>query len=182
MIIYTLWKHLWYCFSLWLYTSILLTLCLGFYSRYLYFLSVIRFFFFQLYLFSIFFPEWQWILCGCCIWVNSILVYLWVNIERKKKNKSIEYRARTDKNYNFHVIDSNQLYFSHFPFSDVTECMVNETTVLFSITSASCLHGKCGRYGSCYQYISGGFIFSTCVCDAGMLKFKWTLYLQECCH
>ncbi|XP_063607987.1 post-GPI attachment to proteins factor 6-like isoform X1 [Penaeus indicus] len=51
--------------------------------------------------------------------------------------------------------------------SEVTECTVNETTVLFSITSASCLHGKCGRYGSCYQYISGGFIFSTCVCDAG---------------
>ncbi|XP_069936970.1 transmembrane protein 8B isoform X4 [Cherax quadricarinatus] len=51
--------------------------------------------------------------------------------------------------------------------SEVVECSVNEVTVVFSVTSASCLQGKCGRYGSCVQYISGGFIFSTCVCDAG---------------
>ncbi|XP_071532485.1 post-GPI attachment to proteins factor 6-like isoform X2 [Panulirus ornatus] len=51
--------------------------------------------------------------------------------------------------------------------SEMVDCSVNETTVLFSVTSASCLQGKCGRYGSCYQYISGGFIFSTCICDAG---------------
>ncbi|XP_045606812.2 post-GPI attachment to proteins factor 6 isoform X1 [Procambarus clarkii] len=51
--------------------------------------------------------------------------------------------------------------------SEMVECSVNDTTVVFSVTSASCLQGKCGRYGSCFQYISGGFIFSTCVCDAG---------------
>ncbi|XP_042217119.1 post-GPI attachment to proteins factor 6-like isoform X2 [Homarus americanus] len=51
--------------------------------------------------------------------------------------------------------------------SEVVGCSVNVTTVIFGVTSASCLQGKCGRYGSCYQYISGGFIFSTCVCDAG---------------
>ncbi|KAK4311369.1 hypothetical protein Pmani_017128 [Petrolisthes manimaculis] len=51
--------------------------------------------------------------------------------------------------------------------SEKIECSSNVTTILFSVTSASCLGGKCGRYGSCYQYISGGFIFSTCVCDAG---------------
>ncbi|XP_064087571.1 post-GPI attachment to proteins factor 6-like isoform X2 [Macrobrachium nipponense] len=51
--------------------------------------------------------------------------------------------------------------------SDMVDCTVNETTIIFGVSSASCLQGKCGKYGSCYQYISGGFIFSTCVCEAG---------------
>ncbi|XP_068218327.1 post-GPI attachment to proteins factor 6-like [Palaemon carinicauda] len=51
--------------------------------------------------------------------------------------------------------------------SDIVDCTVNETTIIFGVSSASCLQGKCGKYGSCYQYISGGFIFSTCVCEAG---------------
>uniref|UniRef100_A0A6A7G2I8 Transmembrane protein 8B n=1 Tax=Hirondellea gigas TaxID=1518452 RepID=A0A6A7G2I8_9CRUS len=46
-------------------------------------------------------------------------------------------------------------------------CNVLEVTAIFSVSSASCIHGKCGKYGSCYQLIYDGYIFSTCVCDAG---------------
>ncbi|RXG68572.1 Transmembrane protein 8B [Armadillidium vulgare] len=50
--------------------------------------------------------------------------------------------------------------------SNLVPCSsTNVTTVIFSIASASCVMGKCGDYGACFQYISGGFIFSTCVCD-----------------
>ncbi|CAL4067786.1 unnamed protein product [Meganyctiphanes norvegica] len=50
---------------------------------------------------------------------------------------------------------------------EYVDCTSEITSLLFGITSASCIQGKCGHYGSCFQYISGGFIFSTCVCDAG---------------
>ncbi|KAF2346574.1 Protein of unknown function DUF3522 [Trinorchestia longiramus] len=51
----------------------------------------------------------------------------------------------------------------------VTEvpCSEREVTAIFSVSSSPCVQGKCGKYGSCYQYVYSGFIFSTCVCDAG---------------
>ncbi|GAB6028880.1 hypothetical protein CHUAL_004680 [Chamberlinius hualienensis] len=50
---------------------------------------------------------------------------------------------------------------------NIVPCEVNTTTVGLSVLSSSCIFGTCGYYGRCYQYISGGFIFSTCVCEAG---------------
>ncbi|XP_069969165.1 uncharacterized protein [Bactrocera oleae] len=41
------------------------------------------------------------------------------------------------------------------------------TSVVFTISSNPCVVGRCGRYGRCYHYMSGGFVFSTCVCFKG---------------
>ncbi|XP_046866091.1 uncharacterized protein LOC26529325 [Drosophila willistoni] len=41
------------------------------------------------------------------------------------------------------------------------------TSVIFSISSSPCVAGRCGRYGRCFHYMSGGFVFSTCVCTKG---------------
>ncbi|ALC46842.1 CG13654 [Drosophila busckii] len=41
------------------------------------------------------------------------------------------------------------------------------TSVVFTISSSPCVSGRCGRFGRCYHYMSGGFVFSTCVCVKG---------------
>uniref|UniRef100_A0A1B0GJC8 EGF-like domain-containing protein n=2 Tax=Lutzomyia longipalpis TaxID=7200 RepID=A0A1B0GJC8_LUTLO len=40
-------------------------------------------------------------------------------------------------------------------------------SILFTISSSPCVAGRCGRYGRCYHYMSGGFVFSTCLCIKG---------------
>ncbi|XP_018027071.1 uncharacterized protein LOC108682421 isoform X2 [Hyalella azteca] len=58
---------------------------------------------------------------------------------------------------------------THSTASMVSEvpCSSPEVTTIFSVSSSACIQGKCGRYGACYQYVYSGFIFSTCVCEAG---------------
>lgn len=41
------------------------------------------------------------------------------------------------------------------------------TSIVFTLSSNPCVTGRCGRNGRCYHYMSGGFVFSTCLC----LKF-----------
>lgn len=38
---------------------------------------------------------------------------------------------------------------------------------VFTLSSNPCVAGRCGKYGRCYHYMSGGFVFSTCVCTNG---------------
>lgn len=38
------------------------------------------------------------------------------------------------------------------------------SSIVFTISSSPCVAGRCGRFGRCYHYMSGGFVFSTCVC------------------
>lgn len=40
-------------------------------------------------------------------------------------------------------------------------------SAVFTISSSPCVAGRCGRYGRCYHYMSGGFVFSTCLCIKG---------------
>ncbi|XP_058465176.1 uncharacterized protein LOC131438855 [Malaya genurostris] len=37
-------------------------------------------------------------------------------------------------------------------------------SVVFTISSSPCVAGRCGQFGRCYHYMSGGFVFSTCLC------------------
>lgn len=41
------------------------------------------------------------------------------------------------------------------------------TSVVFTLSSNPCVTGRCSKNGRCYHYMSGGFVFSTCLC----LKF-----------
>lgn len=41
------------------------------------------------------------------------------------------------------------------------------TSAVFTVSSSPCVAGRCGRYGRCYHYMSGGFVFSTCLCIKG---------------
>ena len=42
------------------------------------------------------------------------------------------------------------------------------------IESNMCTVDNCGRFGDCYNYMSGGFIFSTCVCRHGYIGWGCT--------
>jgi len=46
-------------------------------------------------------------------------------------------------------------------------CTNGDVRILFGIHSNSCIRSTCGRYGRCYQYLSGGAMFSACRCIAG---------------
>lgn len=46
-------------------------------------------------------------------------------------------------------------------------CQSNSTSILMSIKSNSCFENQCGPHGKCNQFISGGLIFSTCICNSG---------------
>lgn len=48
-----------------------------------------------------------------------------------------------------------------------SSCSTGDVHILFGIHSSSCIRSSCGRYGHCYQYLSGGAIFSACKCIAG---------------
>lgn len=41
------------------------------------------------------------------------------------------------------------------------------SSVVFTVSSSPCVAGRCGRFGRCFHYMSGGFVFSTCVCMKG---------------
>ncbi|XP_055926522.1 transmembrane protein 8B-like isoform X1 [Argiope bruennichi] len=60
-------------------------------------------------------------------------------------------------------------YASNFTNSSIhfIPCELPETPVFLRIRSTPCVSGHCGKYGTCYQYVSGGLIFSTCNCIAG---------------
>ena len=49
-------------------------------------------------------------------------------------------------------------------------CSRNSTPIQFRISSSMCVEGSCGKYGRCYQFFSGGNMFSTCTCFAGNFK------------
>ena len=53
---------------------------------------------------------------------------------------------------------------------DTQQCQKNMTPIIFSIYSDMCVMGGCGKYGRCYQFFSGGNMFSTCTCYAGKLN------------
>ncbi|XP_059488547.1 transmembrane protein 8B [Neocloeon triangulifer] len=57
------------------------------------------------------------------------------------------------------------------PFCHINETKIpcpNETLpMFFGIISSSCVYGSCGPLGRCNYVISGGLLFSTCVCSAG---------------
>jgi len=46
-------------------------------------------------------------------------------------------------------------------------CSRNSTPIQFRISSDICIKGSCGKFGRCYQFFSGGNMFSTCTCFAG---------------
>ena len=61
----------------------------------------------------------------------------------------------------------NELYFSRLYDPYYQTCMTNYTPIMLSIYSDMCVMGGCGKYGRCYQFFSGGNMFSTCSCFAG---------------
>ncbi|XP_053203964.1 uncharacterized protein LOC128388574 [Panonychus citri] len=46
-------------------------------------------------------------------------------------------------------------------------CKSNVTSIIMNIKSISCFEDQCAPHGKCNQFISGGLIFSTCICNSG---------------
>jgi hypothetical protein len=57
-----------------------------------------------------------------------------------------------------------------------TDCTseLGSLNVSLIIESNMCTSDNCGRFGDCYNYMSGGFIFSTCVCSHGYIGWGCT--------
>lgn len=57
-----------------------------------------------------------------------------------------------------------------------TDCTsdLGSLNVSLIIESNMCTADNCGRFGDCYNYMSGGFIFSTCVCRHGYIGWGCT--------
>lgn len=47
---------------------------------------------------------------------------------------------------------------------DMSPDLSCNSTIVFTISSSPCVAGRCGKHGRCYHYMSGGFVFSTCLC------------------
>ena len=59
------------------------------------------------------------------------------------------------------------LVFSRYYDPPMQYCSRNSTPIQFRISSDMCIQGSCGKFGRCYQFFSGGNMFSTCTCFAG---------------
>lgn len=46
-------------------------------------------------------------------------------------------------------------------------CEADVVQLELVINSTACINNKCGLFGRCFQYISGGMIFSSCYCTSG---------------
>ena len=55
-------------------------------------------------------------------------------------------------------------------------CSRNSTPIQFRISSDMCIKGSCGKFGRCYQFFSGGNMFSTCTCFAGKHSSVFLLF------
>lgn len=66
-------------------------------------------------------------------------------------------------------VDMTKKFESHHKFATEQHFALDNcnTSVVFTISSSPCVAGRCGRFGRCYHYMSGGFVFSTCVCMKG---------------
>ena len=69
----------------------------------------------------------------------------------------------------FHAISF--LYNSRYYDPPMQYCSRNSTPIQFRISSDICIKGSCGKFGRCYQFFSGGNMFSTCTCFAGKSFF-----------
>ena len=61
-------------------------------------------------------------------------------------------------------------------------CSRNSTPIQFRISSNMCIRGSCGKFGRCYQFFSGGNMFSTCTCFAGKKTFKDNINILRRCY
>ncbi|XP_055644134.1 uncharacterized protein LOC129780168 [Toxorhynchites rutilus septentrionalis] len=66
-----------------------------------------------------------------------------------------------------HFDDMAKKFEIHHKYTTEQSAAVDGTcngSVVFTISSSPCVAGRCGRFGRCYHYMSGGFVFSTCLC------------------
>ena len=68
----------------------------------------------------------------------------------------------------------NYKCFNHYSSIQIP-CPTNTTSVQLSIQSNACMFGTCGPFGACLQYVSGGFMFTTCACRSGNFKIILSL-------
>lgn len=58
-----------------------------------------------------------------------------------------------------------------------SEILESNSSVVFDVSSYPCLTGRCGSNGKCMFMVSGGVVYSTCVCSNNYRgKFKFICF------
>ncbi|CAN8004203.1 unnamed protein product [Ixodes hexagonus] len=72
-----------------------------------------------------------------------------------------------DDKKNTRQVGNSKLWCFFCSIPDWMPCEYESLSVELTINSSACLNQKCGLFGRCFQYISGGMIFSSCYCSSG---------------
>lgn len=88
-----------------------------------------------------------------------------INVACVKNHQNIEKRFETHDH--LYAAKSQAVHNSLLLLDGAEDSNSCDAKLVFTIASNPCVAGRCGQYGKCYHYMSGGVVYSTCLCMKG---------------